>query len=173
MSGEDVLIVAIVDAQGRPVRAPGLARWLARVAPLRVPAATNIALVSDVRVKALNKSYRGKNRVTDVLSFPAHDRSSIRKLLNQRTLRRHPAPVQLGDVVIASGQARRQARRIGHSLGTELRVLALHGLLHLIGYDHHLDGGAMATLERTLRRKGGLREGLIERAGGRLDGRPR
>jgi probable rRNA maturation factor len=60
--------------------------------------------------------------------------------------------------------ARRQARAAGHSVGTELRLLALHGLLHLLGYDHEKDGGAMQRLERRLRRKGGLREGLIERS---------
>jgi len=72
----------------------------------------------------------------------------------------------LGDIVIARGVARRQARRAGHSERTELRILALHGLLHLMGYDHHRDGGTMARLERRLRRRGGLREGLIERAHG-------
>ena len=167
------LNVTIVDALGRPIRVRGLGRWLAGVAPLRVPAAANIALISDVRVRALNRTYRGKDRVTDVLSFPAHDKISTRKLLTQRTLRRHTAPVQLGDVVIASGRARHQARQIGHSLGAELRVLALHGLLHLIGYDHEVDGGAMAALERALRRKGRLREGLIERAGARPAGKHR
>ncbi len=69
----------------------------------------------------------------------------------------------LGDIVIARGVARRQARDAGHPESTELRVLALHGLLHLLGYDHERDTGAMARLERRLRRKGGLREGLIER----------
>jgi probable rRNA maturation factor len=69
----------------------------------------------------------------------------------------------LGDIVIARGVARRQAREVGHSEATELRVLALHGLLHLLGYDHERDSGAMARLERRLRRRGGLREGLIER----------
>jgi probable rRNA maturation factor len=69
----------------------------------------------------------------------------------------------LGDIVIARGVARRQARAAGHAEATEMRVLALHGLLHLLGYDHERDGGAMARLERRLRRKGGLREGLIER----------
>jgi len=71
----------------------------------------------------------------------------------------------LGDIVIASGVARRQARRAGHSERVEFRVLALHGLLHLLGYDHHVDNGAMERLEVRLRRKGSLREGLIERAG--------
>ena len=69
----------------------------------------------------------------------------------------------LGDIVIARGVARRQAREAGHPESTELKVLALHGLLHLLGYDHERDNGAMARLERRLRRKGGLREGLIER----------
>jgi probable rRNA maturation factor len=70
----------------------------------------------------------------------------------------------LGDIVIAAGVAGRQARAAGHSLQTELRLLALHGLLHLLGYDHERDDGRMARLERRLRRRGGLREGLIERA---------
>jgi probable rRNA maturation factor len=70
----------------------------------------------------------------------------------------------LGDIVVARGVARRQARAAGHSELTELRVLVLHGLLHLLGYDHDRDSGAMARVERSLRSKGGLREGLIERA---------
>ena len=73
----------------------------------------------------------------------------------------------LGDIVIARGVARRQAREARHSEHTELRVLALHGLLHLLGYDHERDNGRMRRVERRLRRKGGLDEGLIERAGAR------
>jgi hypothetical protein len=69
----------------------------------------------------------------------------------------------LGEIVIARGVARRQAREAGHPEATELRVLALHGLLHLLGYDHERDNGRMAREERRLRRKGGLRDGLIER----------
>jgi probable rRNA maturation factor len=69
----------------------------------------------------------------------------------------------LGDIAIARGVARRQARVAGHSERTELRVLALHGLLHLLGYDHERDRGEMSRVEQHLRRRGGLREGLIER----------
>ena len=70
----------------------------------------------------------------------------------------------LGDVVIASGVATRQAKQAGHSIQTEIRVLALHGLLHLLGYDHDTDEGRMARVEVRLRKKAGLQEGLIERA---------
>jgi probable rRNA maturation factor len=72
-------------------------------------------------------------------------------------------PAALGDVVIATGVARRQACRAGHSLLTEYRILALHGLLHLLGYDHERDDGRMLRLERALRRRAGLAQGLIER----------
>jgi probable rRNA maturation factor len=67
-------------------------------------------------------------------------------------------------VAIARGAAKRQAREHGHSEAAEWRVLALHGLLHLLGYDHESDNGRMQRLERKLRRKGGLRDGLIDRA---------
>jgi probable rRNA maturation factor len=85
---------------------------------------------------------------------------------------RIPDPAQriptafLGDIVIATGTARKQAREAGHSYQAELRVLALHGLLHLLGYDHdnRNDAGRMCRLETRLRRQGGLRAGLIERA---------
>jgi probable rRNA maturation factor len=128
------------------VRAPGLARWLAAIAPRRARGAVTIAVLPDIRVRSLNREYRGKDAATDVLSFPADE------------------PGILGDIVIASGVARRQASAAGHPLGTELRVLALHGLLHLLGYDHEHDDGRMARVERRLRRAGRLREGLIERS---------
>ena len=117
------------------------------MAAARARGAVTVALVPDRRIRALNRQYRGKDQATDVLSFPAEE------------------PGQLGDIVIALGVARRQAAAAGHPVGTELRVLALHGLLHLLGYDHEQDDGHMARLERRLRRKAGLREGLIERAG--------
>lgn len=129
-----------------PVRAPGLGRWLQSIAPARAKGALTIALVPDARIRALNRRFRGKDSATDVLSFPADE------------------PGVLGDVVIAAGVASRQAVEAGHSLQAEFRVLALHGLLHLLGYDHQHDDGRMARLERRLRVKGGLRKGLIERA---------
>ena len=77
---------------------------------------------------------------------------------------RSPKPIAfLGDIVIARGVARRQAREAGHSESIEWRVLALHGLLHLAGYDHETDNGRMARVEARLRRRGGLRVGLLER----------
>jgi probable rRNA maturation factor len=137
-------MVDVVKPRG--MRAPELASWLASIAPSRARGTVTVAIVSDARVRALNRQYRRKDKATDVLSFPSGESG------------------YLGDVVIAAGVAARQAHEAGHTLATELRVLALHGLLHLLGYDHERDDGRMARLERRLRRRGGLEEGLIERA---------
>jgi probable rRNA maturation factor len=141
--------VLVSDGTGRAVRDGGLARWLAAIAPPRAAGEVSVALVGDARMRALNRQYRRKNTSTDVLSFVADE--------------------PLGDIVIATGVARRQARDAGHSYQAELRVLALHGLLHLLGYDHHdsKDHGRMARVEAKLRRKGGLGTGLIEWASAR------
>jgi probable rRNA maturation factor len=137
--------VTVVAIGATVARAPGLAGWLARVAPASARGDATVAFASDARVRALNRTFRGKDYATDVLSFPADE------------------PGVLGDIVIATGVARRQAREAGHGFAAEARVLALHGLLHLLGYDHETDRGAMARFEARLRRRGGLREGLIER----------
>jgi probable rRNA maturation factor len=142
-SGRSRLRVDVVAPRG--TRAPGLARWLSAIAPARARGAVTVAIVPDAQIRTLNWRYRRKRRATDVLSFAGDG-----------------APY-LGDIVIAAGVARRQARDAGHSLQTELRVLALHGLLHLLGYDHERDAGRMARMEARLRHRGGLREGLIER----------
>jgi probable rRNA maturation factor len=157
-SARNELAVSIVDERGRPVAAPGLGAWLRRVAPARARGVVSVALVSDQRVRALNRRYRCKDYATDVLSFPG---SPSPQSPSPQSLA--PSPY-LGDIVIARGVAKRQAREARHSEQTELRVLALHGLLHLLGYDHERDDGRMLRTERRLRRKGGLREGLIERA---------
>jgi probable rRNA maturation factor len=144
MGSKRGLVVEVVGPPAFSVR--GLATWLAGVAPASARGEMTVAFVSDRHIARLNRDFRRQARSTDVLSFPSE------------------APPYLGDVVIATGVARRQAARAGHTLGTEVRVLALHGLLHLLGYDHERDDGQMERLERRLRRKGGLVEGLIERA---------
>ena len=162
------LHIVVSDAHGRAIE-HGLSRWLARVAPVRTRGTVSIALVSDHRVRALNRRFRGIDRPTDVLSFPAVSRQQSAQRSQRSVPHKDPASSAgaaakfLGDIVIARGVARRQARELGHPESTELKVLALHGLLHLLGYDHERDNGAMARLERRLRRRGGLREGLIER----------
>lgn len=142
----------------------GLARWLARAAPARVRGEVAIALVGDARVRALNREYRQMDAPTDVLSFPAGADPQDPPASGTQAAAESTRP--LGDIVIATGVARRQAREAGHAYQTELRVLALHGLLHLLGFDHHAadDRGRMARLESRLRRLGGLPAGLIERA---------
>jgi probable rRNA maturation factor len=198
--------VIVVDQDGRRLRVPRLATWLSRIAPVRARGAVTVALVSDARIRRLNRMYRGKDYATDVLSFGVGtDGEKGRRggkgrragkggtggtggkggnagnAGNGRTAGRgrnrggspvqplqpvQPFPPSLGDIVIARGVARRQASIAGHSDLAELKVLALHGLLHLLGYDHEGDNGRMQRVERHLRRKGGLRAGVIERAAG-------
>jgi probable rRNA maturation factor len=119
-------------------------------------------------MRAMNRAYRAQDCATDVLSFPliaGNGQLASPRGRQPMTGRRHGVVAGrfLGDIVIARGVAARQAREAGHPLGVELRILSLHGLLHLLGYDHDRDAGRMARLERRLRRQGGLREGLIER----------
>jgi probable rRNA maturation factor len=165
------LRVSVVDASGRPLRLAALAGWLARTAPRRVRGAVTIALVSDRRVRSLNRQYRGIDRPTDVLSFPSFARDDTRSVptgaLRAKMGWSNNGVPFLGDVVIARGVAARQARAAGHDERTEWRVLALHGLLHLLGYDHDRDRGEMRRVETRLRRRGGLDAGLIERRGDR------
>jgi probable rRNA maturation factor len=110
-----------------------------------------VLLTTDAALRDLNRRFRGKDLATDVLSFPSTN----------------PAPNAekiAGDLAISVETARGQAAEEGHSLGVELRVLMLHGLLHLAGYDHENDEGRMRRRERKLRAQLGLPLGLIERA---------
>jgi len=134
----------------------GLAAWLVRAAPASARGSVDVALVGDGRMRDLHQRYRRTRHATDVLSFPG-DRSTPPNSQGDR---------QLGDIAIALGVARRQAARHGHSLSMELRILALHGLLHLLGYDHERDHGEMRTLEDRLRRRWGLSAGVVARASG-------
>jgi probable rRNA maturation factor len=128
-----------------------LARFLREAqAAVRLRGQVTVLLTTDDSVRLLNRRFRGKNKATDVLSFPAGG----------------PVAGQVaGDLAISIPTALRQATEQGHSLAIEIRVLMLHGLLHLAGYDHETDAGEMARRERLLRARLRLPEGLIERAG--------
>lgn len=105
-----------------------------------------ICLVSEAEMARLNKAYRGKPGPTDVLSFPVNVAAAFRRASSK----------SLGDIAIAPGVARRNAQRYGRTLPDELRILILHGVLHLMGYDHETDSGQMERRERNLRRRLGL-----------------
>jgi probable rRNA maturation factor len=156
----------VVDGRGRRLRLRALSSWLEQAAPRRARGGMSVALVGDARIRALNRQYRHRDEVTDVLYDDGRRKSSSS---SNSSLVRLPAALRstyLGDVVIARSAARRQAKDAGHSELTELRILALHGLLHLLGYDHERDHGEMARLEERLRRRAGLgAEGLVARAG--------
>jgi len=132
-----------------------LARFLAAAqAAVRLKGEVTVLLTTDEAIRKLNRRFRGKNRATDVLSFPAEGPfpgSSAEEIA--------------GDLAISVPAALRQAAEQGHSLATEIKVLILHGVLHLAGGDHEADAGQMARRERLLRAKLGLPQGLIERAG--------
>ena len=103
-------------------------------------------ITGDAELRRLNSNFRGKDYATDVLSFPSGEGGSC-----------------LGDIAISLGRARAQAREFGHSIEHEVQILMLHGVLHLLGYDHESDTGAMARAEKRWRGKLGLPNGLIER----------
>jgi len=105
----------------------------------------SVLLTTDGKIRRLNRQFRGKDKTTDVLSFPALEGEVA------------------GDLAISVPTARRQACEQGHTLSTEIKVLMLHGLLHLAGFDHERDKGEMARRERLLRGRLGLPQGLIER----------
>jgi probable rRNA maturation factor len=135
--------VTVVNRQRKhAVGRERLGRFVRRVAnEVRTDGrAVTLCLVSDRSMRELNRRFRGKDVPTDVLSFPAGE-----------------APVEdephLGDIVIAVPVAARQARERGHTLARELELLALHGFLHLAGYDHETDGGTMRRLERRVARR--------------------
>lgn len=109
----------------------------------------NICFVNDRAISRLNAGFRGRSRPTDVLSFPWQEAGRRAGNGNaQLELKNY-----LGDVVISVEAARRNARAEGHSIENELRWLILHGLLHLLGYDHETDQGEMTALELSLRER--------------------
>jgi len=114
-----------------------------------------VCLVSDASIARLNCEFRGKPGPTDVLSFPANGHAALRRA---RLSTSSPSSTSyLGDIAISPEAARRNAARFGRSLPQELCVLMLHGVLHLLGYDHETDRGRMDRIERRLRAELGLR----------------
>jgi probable rRNA maturation factor len=136
-------VVVVLRQRAHPVPSAALAafaRRLAQKAPETVATELTIVLAADPAVRRLNRTYRGKDKTTDVLSFPSGGA-------------RLPDGTQpLGEIVISVPQAARQAGEAGHSLARELRVLVIHGYLHLLGYDHEVDDGTMKRLEKRLTR---------------------
>jgi probable rRNA maturation factor len=132
------LAVVLLNRQkARPVSAPRLRRVLREAAQaLRVRGELSLVLAGDGLLRRLNREYRGKDKPTDVLSFPGDG-----------------GEAGLGDIVISVAKAERNARRFGRTLPQELDVLALHGFLHVLGYDHEADDGVMDRLEGRLRRR--------------------
>jgi probable rRNA maturation factor len=137
-----------------------------KVLRLRSEALT-VCLVSNAEIARWNRAYRGKNGPTDVLSFPLNSRRPLParpKAQNERRTSARKATVPfpagdsergaayLGDIAIAPLVARRNALRFGRTFEDEMRILILHGMLHLMGYDHETDSGQMDRRERSLRR---------------------
>ena len=129
---------------------------------LRLPKdALTVCFVSDSQMARWNRAYRGKSGPTDVLSFPTDGSQSKRKASNQTKRRRNRvfaastgrSEKYLGDIAIAPAVAKRNARRFGRTFRDEMRILILHGILHLMGYDHEADGGQMDRREKRLRRE--------------------
>ena len=115
-----------------------------------------ICFVSDPAMARINLKFRAKQGPTDVLSFPARQ-NRTRKARSFAGRKAADAGYYIGDIVISPQTARRHARRRSQGLAAELRVLILHGMIHLAGYDHENDNGEMMHLERRLRRRLGLR----------------
>lgn len=115
-----------------------------------------ICLVSDAAMARLNESFRKKKGPTDVLSFPSVARRRPVRLPRRSRAAKSGEREELGDIAIAPATARRYAKKHGRPLATELRVLMLHGVLHLLGYDHETDRGEMDKIEQRLRRRFGL-----------------
>lgn len=130
------------------LRKPDLARFLKRAQKAAgLTGEVTVLLADDARLKDLNRTFRRQNKPTDVLSFPAGDN----------------ADGIAGDLAVSVETAARQAAEHGHTLEEELRILILHGVLHLSGHDHEVDKGEMRALESDLRAAFKLPAGLIER----------
>jgi probable rRNA maturation factor len=122
-------------------------------------AQVTVCLVSDAEIAGMNQSFRKKHGPTDVLSFPAVKlRKPTRSTRIPVSLESVPVDgdASLGDIAIAPAVAKRNAKNYGRTLPAELKILILHGVLHLLGFDHEADRGEMDRTEKRLRRRLGL-----------------
>ena len=131
-----------------------LARFVMRARRMvKLSAQVNVLVTDDAQMRELNRKFRKKDKATDVLSFPSLESVSA-KNGNVRFA---------GDLAISCDIAAANAEQLGHSLAAEIKILVLHGLLHLAGYDHEQDAGEMARKEARMRRELRLPESLTER----------
>jgi probable rRNA maturation factor len=136
--------VIILDRKADVVNPDALQRFARRAQTMaRVKGDVAVLITSRRKVQALNRRFRNKDKATDVLSFPSH---------------------QGGDIAICFEIARQNAARLGHSVTDEIKVLVLHGMLHLAGHDHETDSGQMARAEARLRARLNLPASLIQRS---------
>jgi probable rRNA maturation factor len=141
--------VVIIDKSAEGVSQRSLQRFLGQARrAVKLAGKVNVVLTSNREMRALNRRFRRKDQATDVLSFPA-----IEAVASQWS----------GDIAISTEIAAGNSEKFGHSILHEIKVLMLHGVLHLAGYDHESDNGQMARKEERLRRQLGLADGLIRR----------
>ena len=147
-----------------PVPLRDLEKFLTRVRRrLRLPKdSLTVCFVTESEIARWNRAYRGKSGPTDVLSFPTNAAKRKRKHARTKIARRDELFVgnasdhtekYFGDIAIAPAVAKRNARRFGRTFDDEMRILILHGILHLMGYDHEADDGQMERRENRLRRE--------------------
>jgi len=140
--------VLLFQHPSRRVRRKELrAFWLELVGQIAKQRAASCLITTDAELRRMNREFLHKDYATDVLSFPVGDDSEL-----------------VGEIAISLDRASAQAAELGHDVEQELRILMLHGLLHLTGLDHEQDSGEMARAEARWRKKFGLPVGLIERA---------
>jgi probable rRNA maturation factor len=138
--------VIILEQASDGVRARALSLFAARAKrTIGIPGEVNVLITGSHELQELNLRFRRAKKPTDVLSFPSGSGQAA------------------GDIAISAEIAAVSAAQLGHSTETELKILILHGLLHLAGYDHESDRGEMHSIETSLRREFGLPDGLIER----------
>ncbi|MFZ0770813.1 MAG: rRNA maturation RNase YbeY [Candidatus Sulfotelmatobacter sp.] len=151
MNVENKLVILKKKVAG--LSASTLERFVLRARRVvRLHEGVNVLVTNSQELRSLNRQFRGKDKATDVLSFP-----SLPAGCGQ-------AKQIAGDLAISADIAKQNASRLGHPVAEEIKILVLHGMLHLAGFDHERDNGEMARKERMLRRRLKLELGLIERA---------